>query len=397
MSLNMDDTLESTSAVKPDLVTSPTKGNVATPVKVNPWKRWRWRIMWMAILILFPLVMGGNKEWLSVAVFGLIASIGAIGLNVLTGYTGQASLGHGFFLGVGAYTAAVLGGPVNSGTELWGLGWSFLLWVPLAGLVAGVIGFAVGPLALRLHGLYLALATVGLVFIGLHLFSNLKSVTGGEPGRQFPGLVIGNADLATGGSIGPITLNRDQVYYFVVALVLVGVIVFVNNVMKRRIGRAFRAVRDREIAAELLGINLAKTKVTAFVFSSALTGMAGALYGSYLRYTEPNLWNMTLSIQYTAMIIIGGMASVSGAILGAMILTALPQIIDLTTGSNPWQVNLFPFVTNEVGTHGLTTSLFNQMLYAMFLAFFLLFEPQGCMGLYRRLVNKVKNRTPGKG
>ncbi|MBN9390355.1 MAG: branched-chain amino acid ABC transporter permease [Chloroflexi bacterium] len=356
--------------------------------RANATRRLVWVIVGAVVIIGFPIVLGGNKEWLSVAVFGLIASIGALGMNVLTGYTGQASFGHGFFLGVGAYTAAVFGGSSPAGSGVIGLGLPFYLWIPLAGLVAGLIGLIVGPLALRLKGLYLALATVSLVFIGLHLFSNLKDITGGANGRQFPAPTLGDLNFSTGGQVGPFTLTRDQLYYFLAVIILVLCAVFIRNVMKSRAGRAFMAVRDREIAAELIGINLAWTKVTAFVFSSALAGMAGALYGSYLRYSEPELWGLNLSIQFTAMIIIGGVGSVSGSIVGALLLTALPQLIQILTGSNPWNANLVPFVSTEAT--GLTVSLFNQLLYAVFLILFLLFEPQGFVGIYRRLAYRVR-------
>jgi branched-chain amino acid transport system permease protein len=353
-------------------------------------QRWAWIVFWTALVLAFPFVLGGNKEWLSVVVFGMIASIGALGMNVLTGYTGQASFGHGFFLGLGAYTAAVLGGPTTSSEGIWGLGWSFLLWIPLAGVVCGLVGLLVGPLALRLKGLYLALATVALVFIGLHLFSNLKNITGGAGGRQYPAPTLGDLNFANGGKLAFFTFNRDQLYYFLVLLVLALSALFVRNVMKGRAGRAFMAVRDREIAAELAGINLARTKVTAFVFSSALAGIAGALYGSYLRFSEPELWNLNISFQYIAMIIIGGVGSVSGSIVGAILLTALPRLIDILIGSNPWQLNLFPFISSDASS-GLTPSLFNQLLYALFLIIFLLFEPQGFVGIYRRIVYRLQS------
>lgn len=390
-SLNVDDTLEGSAgtaantALKTDQATNYLRSH-----KANSSQRIAWLVFWAVIVIAFPLVLAGNKEWLSVAVFGLIASIGALGMNVLTGYTGQASLGHGFFLGIGAYTAAVLGGTTGGPTsEVWGLGWSFVLWIPLAGVVAGLIGLIVGPLALRLKGLYLALATVSLVFIGLHLFSNLKSITGGANGRQFPAPTLGDLNFANGGQVGPFSFNRDQLYYFLVVIILVVSALFIRNVMRSRAGRAFMAVRDREIAAELVGINLARTKVAAFVFSSALTGMAGALYGSYLRFSEPELWGLNLSIQYIAMIIIGGVGSVSGSIVGALLLTALPTLIEILTGSNPLGLNLMPFVSQSA-TGGLTTSLFEQLVYAVFLIMFLLFEPQGFVGIYRRIAYKLK-------
>ncbi len=391
MNLNKDDTIDGNalSDTETAINTAEAREYLNTH-QVLPKPKWGWIICWVVIVVAFPLVFSNNKILLSIAVFGMIVAVGSLGMNILTGYTGQASLGHGFFLGVGAYTAAVLGGTSSNGSDLLGLNWSFLLWIPAAALVAGLIGAIVGPLALRLQGMYLILATVALVFIGLHLFSNLKNVTGGQGGRSFPAPNLGELNFATGGSIGPFFFNRDQLYYFLVAIILIPVALFVRNVMNSRAGRAFMAVRDREIAAELFGINLARTKVAAFIFSSALAGMTGALYSSYLRFAEPTLWGVNLSLQYVAIIIIGGLASVSGSIIGALLLTALPQLVELLTGSNPWQINFFPFVTSEVGARGLSTSLFNQLLYALFLILFLVFEPGGFIRIYRRVQIKLQ-------
>ena len=215
-----------------------------------------------AVAVVLPFVMSTSQ--LSTATFVVIAAIGAVGLNVLTGYTGQISLGHAFFLAAGAYTAAALDGV------------SAALWLPAAGVVAAACGAVVGPSALRLRGLYLAIVTIGLVFIGQHILFNSPSLSGGPAGRTFPTL----ADTGALRTIGPLTVDRDGTYYYI-SLALLGLaLVFVGNLARTRTGRAMQAVRDREAAAAVLGVELARTKMSAFVISSFLGGVAGALYAS---------------------------------------------------------------------------------------------------------------------
>jgi branched-chain amino acid transport system permease protein len=154
-------------------------------------------------------------------------------------------------------------------------------------------------------------------------------------------------------------------------------------------GRAFQAVRDREIAASLLGINVAHTRIISFVFSTFLAGICGALYASYLSYIQPNQWDLNFSIQFLAMIIIGGIATVSGSIVGAIFLVALPQLIDS-------YINFLPFVQTGAGTGGITTTDFKEILYAIFLSLFLIFEQGGIMGIYRRIKARVLQSRFGK-
>ena len=303
------------------------------------WKQWLVWTVFGLFLVLFPFFAG--KQWLSVGVFGLIISIGALSLNVLSGYTGLASLGHAFFLGVGAYTCAYFG--LN-------LGWSFLLWLPLAGLVAGLIGLAIGTITLRFRGFYLSIVTLGLVFIGEYIFMNWKDISGGGNGRRTPAPALGDFSWANTSSFGPLELNRDQKYYFLVLPLTILVVLFVRNVLRTRTGRAFQAVRDREVAASLMGIDIARTRIVSFVFSTVLAGICGALYASYLSYIQPNQWDLNFSIQFLAMIIIGGIATVSGSIVGAIFLVALPQLIDS-------YINFLPFIQTGAGSGGITTNL----------------------------------------
>jgi branched-chain amino acid transport system permease protein len=329
-----------------------------------------WRRVWLGVLVAvalaFPFLSG--RFWLTVVNFAVIAAIGALGLNVLAGYTGQVSLGHAFFLGAGAYTAAYLGGDLH---------WPFVVWVPAAGVVAALFGALVGPTALRLKGLYLAIVTLGLVFVGNHIFNNLPRLTGGPVGRRIPAPALGGLDFAAGAQVGPVTLSRDQLYYFLVVALLAIAVLFVANVIRTRPGRAFRAVRDRELAAEIVGVGLARTKVSAFILSAFLAGVTGALLASYLSFVIPDYWDLLLSIEYVAMIIIGGVGTILGSLLGAAFIVALPRVIESVSDQ-------IPFLEHGAGSGGISVHDFNTILFGVLIIVFLVFEPDGLAGIYRR-------------
>jgi len=330
-----------------------------------------WRRFWLVVLIAAALVFpfAASSFWLTVVNFAAIAAIGALGLNVLSGYTGQVSLGHAFFLGVGGYTAAYFGADLH---------WPFWAWIPAAGAVAAACGALVGPTALRLKGLYLAIVTLGLVFLGNHVFNTVTRLTGGPNGRTIPSPAIGELGFGSGGEVGPVTLTRDQLYYFLIAALLGLSVIFVANVIRTRPGRAFRAVRDRELVAETIGIGLAGTKVGAFVLSSFLTGVAGAMLASYLRFVIPDYWDLSLSITYVAMIIIGGVGTILGSVLGAAFVVTLPRIIETFS-------DRIPFLEHGAGSGGVTVHDFNAVLFGVLIIAFLVFEPDGLAGIYRRV------------
>lgn len=340
------------------------------------WRIWALWLVGLVLLVAVPFAL--NQFWLLIITQGAILAIGALGLTVLTGYTGLASLGHAFFLAVGAYAAAYFGG---------NLGWSFFLWLPLAGIIAGLVGLIVGWLTLRFRGLYLSIVTLGLIYIGDHVFRNWNDISGGVSGRSFPAPTIGDFSWnESSTSLGPIDLSRDQKFYLLVLPILLLLAFFTRNVVRTRIGRAFQAVRDREVAAELMGINIARTKIIAFTYSSVLGGLSGALFASYLREVQPDFWGLDLSIQFLAMIIIGGIVSIIGPIVGAILLAALPELI------SGWSANL-PFIQQGAGSGGISVNDFNQIIYALFLALFLVFEPNGLVGLYGRVKRWLK-RSP---
>jgi branched-chain amino acid transport system permease protein len=313
----------------------------------------------LAILVL-PFQLGTSA--LTTATFVVIAAIGATGLNVLTGYAGQISLGHAFFLAVGAYTGAKLGED---------LGWSAALWIPAAGVVAGACGALVGPVALRLSGLYLAIVTLGLVFIGQHVFFNAESLTGGPQGRTFPPVVIGPFDFSAGQvlSIGSLQIDNNGLYYYLALALLAGATAFAWNVRRTRSGRAMVAVREREIAASVMGVDIRRVKIAAFTAAAFMAGVSGALYASYLSFAQPGEWSLLLSIQFVAAVIVGGMGTVAGPLLGSAVVFALPTVLK----------NL-PFLPEEAAG-GVSVSDLSSIAYGLLIVAFLVLQPRGLVGL----------------
>lgn len=352
----------------------------------------------VGVLALVGYFLFANDQWLSIANYAMLAAIATISLNVLTGYAGQVSLGIAFFMAIGAYTAVLLGGDPTTTFFLgghrvqgFGMGMSFLIWLPAAGIVAAVAGALVGPTALRLKGFYLGIVSLALIFIGQHIFINAALLTGGPAGRTFPSPAFGAFDFSQQNDILGIAVTSNQEYFLLILVVLVIVAVFVGNVMHSRIGRAFQAVRDNETGAAIMGVNLFETKMGAFILSSFIAGIAGALFAAYNSYVRPDYWSLLLSIQYVAAILVGGVASVWGSILGAIFVFALPPILDLFTPSQS--------STNTGIIFGISAGDLNAAIYGLLIILFLLFEPGGIMGLIRRgqLLARRLSQRPRKG
>ena len=340
----------------------------------------RWIALCLILVVTIIFFSVATEDWLTIVNYTLIAAIATLGLNVLSGYTGQVSLGISFFMAIGAYTAAVLGGaPPTTPLDPFGLGLSFWIWLPASGIVAALVGALIGPTALRLKGFYLGIVTLSLVFIGNYIFMNARAISGGPQGRTFPVPVIGDFSFDQQNTIFGITLTPGQQFFLLILPILVLSALFVGNVMRSRAGRAFKAVRDNEIGATIMGVNLFEAKMGAFILSSFLAGIAGALFASFSRYVIPGYWNLTLSIEFIAAIIVGGIASVWGSILGAAFVFGLPLVID--------QFSLLP-VGSSSG--GLSSGDLNALIYGFLIIVFLLFEPGGVMALARRVQALVR-------
>lgn len=341
-----------------------------------------------AILLALIFLFGGDG-WVSILDFTMVAAIAALGLNVLSGYAGQISLGIAFFMGIGAYTAAWLGGsPPQLPGDPAGLGLSFVIWLPASGIVAAIIGALIGPTALRLKGFYLGIVTLALVFIGQYLFINLRVITGGQEGRfNFPAPTIGDFSFASPNPIFGVQLTTNQCFFLLLLPLLALVAAFIANIARSRPGRAWQAVRDNETAAAIMGINLFEAKIGAFVLSSFLAGIAGALDASLSGIATPGTWSLLLSIQFIAAILIGGVASVWGSILGAAFVFAIPTAL-----------NTFSLLPQNASSTGISSGDLSAIFYGLLIIVFLLFEPAGIIGLARRIrtaTQRIEARREG--
>jgi branched-chain amino acid transport system permease protein len=357
---------------------TPATRKVTVEIEAQPPRLLRSTSRWIALCISLVAIVVffsvATDDWLTIVNYTLIAAIASLGLNVLSGYTGQVSLGIAFFMSIGAYTAAVLGGtPPTTPLDPLGLGLSFFIWLPAAGIVAALVGALIGPTALRLKGFYLGIVTLSLVFIGNYFFMNARAISGGPQGRTFPVPAIGDFSFDQQNTIFGITLTSGQQFFLLILPLLALSALFVGNVMRSRAGRTFQAVRDNEVGATIMGINLFEAKMGSFILSSFLAGISGALFASFSRYVIPDYWNLALSIQFVAAIIVGGIASVWGSILGAAFVFGLPLVID--------QFSLLPVGSSSVG---LTSGDLNALIYGLLIIVFLLFEPGGVVGLVRR-------------
>lgn len=330
------------------------------------------------VLLSFVLPWLVPDETLSLLGVAMAASIGAIGLNIVTGYAGQVSLGHAFFLAIGAYTASAVSGAPDDDTIGFGIT-NVLVWLLAAGLVAAVFGVLVAPLATRLRGLYLAIVTLGLVFLGEHIFAEWQALTGGAGvGRPGPVPTLFGVELNSSGDV----LTSDQKLYL---LMLVSLVVFgllARNLARSKVGRAFAAIRDRDIAAEVIGVNLTRYKVIAFAVSSFYAGCAGALVYTITGFIEPSSFNLLLSVQYIAMVLIGGVATIAGSIMGAFFITLLPAL----TRQLPTVV---PFISDDASSP-LNVFQVETVLYGLLIIGFLIFEPRGLYGIWIRIRNYWK-------
>ncbi|AOV03809.1 branched-chain amino acid ABC transporter permease [Delftia sp. WSY_4] len=310
-----------------------------------------WLAVAGALLVLFPFM--ASDYWLYLACLVSINVASATGLNILTGYTGLVSLGQAAFMGLGAYTVAIV-------QARWGTPVLFNLLA--GGFVAMLGGIVVGLPSLRVKGLYLAIATIAASFIAHFLFANLR-LTGGTAGLTLqPATVFG------------VALDTSFRLYWVIVPVTLLMLLGAANLFRTRTGRAFIAIRDRDISAEVLGIPLLRYKLLSFGLSSFYAGVAGGLWAYFFRVVTPESFPLLMSIFFLAAIIVGGMGSILGSILGAVFMTMVPEllklIVDLLPGGSELTVFLSPVRT---------------MVFGLLIIVFLVFEPQGLAQMWRRL------------
>lgn len=333
----------------------------------------------VVLLAALGVLASGHERMLSVLNFGLIAAVAAIGLNLAMGTTGIMSLGHAVFVGFGAFTGAVLADQ----------GWPFLLGALGAMVVAALASLTIGPLALRLSGLYLAVGTIGIAYVGEHLFVNLRSLTGGGAGRIVESPTVFGIELSRDGVLAGRLVTSDMKWFVLLLVVVLLVGVCVASLNRLRWGRAFSAIRDNEASAAAAGIPVTRARVTAFAMSAALGGLSGALLAGYLRFLNPETFGLEQSIQFLAMIIIGGLGSVSGAVIGALVITALPTLLTEVT----LRLGL---VEQASGTSSnLNTGTLATIAYGLVIVLVMATAPQGIAGGFSRLARALRGRRSG--
>ncbi len=359
----------------------------SAPARRLPGPRaWVWAAL-AVLLLALPFYL--DRFWLQAGLFAMAAAIGAIGINLLTGATGQLSMGHAFFLAVGAYGYCVLAGDGggSGGDGLVGLGLPTWLAAVLAVLLAGAAGGLFSPIAGRLRGAYLGIATLALIFIGQHVLFNAQDLTGGFNGRDVPplnlfGLTFDDSELVV--AAVPFG-SAEKLWYLGLALLLGGAL-FARGVLRGRPGRAMNAIRDHRIAAGVMGVPVARYRAGVFVLSSMYAGLAGVLLALVFQRTVPDYFGITLSLEYLAMIVIGGLGSVSGAVAGAFFVSLLPQLLTRYSDALP--------LVSAPGTGGIAPGEASRYLYGAAVVAVVLFLPGGLVRVAARLRSKLRH-IPG--
>jgi len=341
----------------------------------------------LVLLLVAPYYV--EEFWLRTGFAVFAAVIGAIGLNLLVGTTGQLSLAHAFFLAVGAITYVyVSGSPGGIAETVDGLGLPPLVGMVAGVLLAGVAGLLFSPVAARLRGIYLGVASLGLVFIGQHVLNTWTSVTGGFNGRPAPrfelfGFAFASSDpelYVLGVPFGA----AERLWYLGLVLALAAY-VFAKNLLRSRPGRALQTLRDSEVAAAVMGVDVQRYKARVFLVSSMYAGLAGVLYALSIGSVAPESFALDLSVLYLAMIVLGGLGSVGGAALGALFVSALPLVFQEYAGS-------LPFVS-EPGQGGVSAGQAARLLFGLAIILVVMFEPGGLVGFGRRLTGR-RRRPP---
>ena len=307
---------------------------------------------WYGLLILIMVAMPFfiDDFYLGEISYICILAIAGIGLMILTGYTGLASLGHAAFLGVGAYTQAFL---LTHGVPIY-------LSIPIVIVVSFIVGAAIGIPILRLAGMYLAIATLALCFIAEHIFIRWEHFTGGNRGMPVPQPEM----------FGLSFYDSITFYYFCLFFLIASMLVAIN-ILRSPTGRAFVSIRDSEIAAQSLGVNLGMYKALSFAISGAFTGLAGALLAHYIGYLAPDIFNIFLSLTLLLLIVVGGMGSLHGTIFGAIFVGFLPQLIAICRDYLP------SYIGSQPGLE--------PMLFGLILVLFILYEPLGIYGRWMKI------------
>ncbi len=307
---------------------------------------WFWLVALLVILVTAPMYWA--NYWLGVANLIMIIIISTTGLNILTGYCGQLSIGHAGFMAVGAYTSAILSGR---------FGVSYLLAMVCGGVAAGLVGMLFGTSSLRVKGFYLAISTLAAQFIILWVIGHWTSVTGGTMGMAVP-----PAEMFG------VTFRSQSSKFYLILGVAVAAVYLAKNLARTRTGRAFVAIRDNDLAAEVMGINLFAYKLLAFFIGCFFAGVAGALFASWAGFISTESFPLTNSVLYIGMIIIGGLGTAVGPIFGVVFLQLLEEAVKRLS---PALVSAFPGLSS-----GFVVGI-APVVFGLAIILFLIFEPRG--------------------
>lgn len=338
----------------------------------------------VGIAVLLWLPQYAEAFWMQTGLFAMAAAIGAIGLTLLVGVTGQLSLANAFFIAIGAYAYCYFAGGSGAGTTSStpdGLGWPPALAALAAVVLAGLVGAAFSPIAGRLRGIYLGLASIGLVFIGQHILQNASAVTGGFNGRDAApfslfGFRFADDQPSDFSVFGVPYGGLERLWYLGLALVLLSAW-FARNLLRHRPGRALEAIRDSEVAAAVMGVNVPAYRALAFMISSAYAGLAGVFLALAFGRVVPESFGFLYSVDFLVMIVLGGLGSVGGAVVGAVVVTVLPQVFQQYAGSLP--------LVADPGADGLQAADAARFLYGAAVVVVLIYASDGLAGLARRL------------
>jgi branched-chain amino acid transport system permease protein len=320
---------------------------------------WFWFLMLIAALITFPFI--APNYYVYMANYMAINVIVTVGLNILVGYTGQISLGHAGFFAIGAYGTVLL---------MTALHLPFLLAIIVAALIAAFFGFVLGLPALRLEGPYLAIATLGFGMAITQVIGRWQ-IFGGRMGLETPKL-----------SFASYVLESDRQLYFLIITITFLMTLAARNLMKTRVGRAFIAIRDSDIAAETMGVNLVFYKTLAFAVSAFYAGIAGGLFAFLLGFINPSTFNFILSIYFLAFVIVGGLGSIFGSIMGGVVMTWLLLVLDKVQELPYLGAGLVSFSESWMTLSGLPNIA--SIIFGLIIVLLVVFEPLGLFGFWIR-------------
>lgn len=335
------------------------KTSYAADMALYPLPIARWAVAGFAVFFIVVLPLMVHEYYLTIINLISIAIVGALGLNILVGYTGQISIGHAAFMSVGAYTAANLA--VRLDLPFW-------ITLPAGGLMAAAIGTLVGIPSLRIKGLYLAIATLAAQLIIEWTINHVPWISGG---------VQASIEVPRPELFGYVIKSQTQLYFFLLFFVVLAIVATLNLV-RSRIGRAFIAIRDQDIAAEIIGIDIFRYKLYAFAISSFYAGVTGVLYTYFLGIANYEQFQIVVSIDYLAMIIIGGLGSVLGSIFGAIFVTLLPIVLRVI------MEDFGTLIFSEADLRNIVPNL-RLIVFGALIIFFLIVEPEGLNRLWRNI------------